>query len=141
MKRLGVITAAQYRAKATKAISEETLHRRVAVYLGRVLRPPTIWSTFPSGGGGKMRGMRLRAMGLQAGWPDILVLDLGSHLIGAVTVIGIELKSKKGTLSPEQKTVQASFALVGAKYEVARSLDDVRDILEMYRVPMHARLS
>lgn len=73
-----------------KANPEERLHRAVAAYLRVALQPPAIWSTFPAGGGGRIRGAKLKAMGLARGWPDILVLYPGGHML--TLVIGIELK-------------------------------------------------
>src|SRR5262245_24536787 len=53
---------------------ERDLHAAVADFLRLALRPPTTWTTFPAGGGGRARGRMLARLGLRPGWPDVLVL-------------------------------------------------------------------
>lgn len=83
-----------------------------------------------------MRGAQLKAMGVQPGWPDILVLHEGNRL-GAV---GIELKSEKGVQSDEQKAVMEMFHRLGAGYAIARTVEHVEVILRQNEVPLHATL-
>ena len=51
--------------------------------------------------------------------------------------LGIELKTRKGRLSPAQKTLHARLRLVGTEVEVCRSVDEVRDALERRQIPMN----
>lgn len=114
---------------------EQALQIAVAQYLGHALKAPTIWTAFPAGGGGKVRGAFLKAMGLKAGWPDILVMHpLEIH----PTVIGIELKAKAGRISPAQKVVMESFLACKAWYVLCRSVDEVEACLRYCKVPLHA---
>lgn len=112
---------------------EQQLQMAVAAYLRLALKPPTIWTAFPAGGGGRTRGAFLKAMGLQAGWPDILIIDRGPN------VIGIELKAKTGTHTPAQKMIARAFHDVQAFYCVARSIDEVEDCLRGASVPLYAK--
>lgn len=117
---------------ARRKSPERQLQTTVAEYLHRALKPPTIWTAFPAGGGGKVRGAFLKAMGLQAGWPDIIVIDRGPN------VIGIELKAKTGTQSPAQKMIARAFAEVQAWYILCRTVDEVERALRFCKVPLHA---
>ena len=117
---------------------EQRLQIQVANFLRLALRPPTVWTAFPAGGGGKVRGALLKEMGLKAGWPDVQVL----HPMGLNTlVIGIELKAKKGRLSkPQVETADALWA-ANARYVECRSLEEVQRCLERAGVPLHGYVS
>lgn len=121
---------------------EQRLQIAVAQYLGHALRPPTIWTAFPAGGGGRIRGAFLKAMGLKAGWPDIVVMHpLGGDGCQVSVVVGIELKAAKGRLSPSQTAMHKSFYAAGARYDICRSLDEVEWFLKNCRIPLHASAS
>ncbi len=129
-----------------RANPEAQLHKAVAAYLRLALKPPTIWTTIGHGGGGKVRGAQLKAMGVQPGWPDILVIhpeavDSSGVSWTAPIVVGIELKSKAGTLSAAQRKVFSTFPQAGCACDLARSLDDVFNILTNRRITVYARPS
>lgn len=129
-------TIAQREAfKGKRRNPEQQLHIGVADYLRLALRPPTIWTTIGHGGGGRVRGAFLKAMGVQPGWPDILVIDVLRH---DTRVFGIELKGPDGVSSPAQKQVAKAFAGVGAFYEICRSVEEVETFLRDLQVPLHA---
>ena len=115
-------------------MSEAALHKAVAEYLGWVLHPPVIWTTLGHGGGGRIRGAQLKAMGLKPGWPDILIIAPGPN------VLGIELKrpGKGGSQSPEQRAVEAGFHGVRAWYVLCRSVEEVRRALDFIKIPRAA---
>ena len=106
------------RPKAPR-ISEAALHKQVADYLDAVIRPPCVWTTIAHGGGGRIRGAMLKARGLKKGWPDIMVIAPGPN------VLGIELKRKGGTQSPEQREVESAFHGCKAWYVLCRSVEEV----------------
>lgn len=114
---------------------EQQLQISVAAFLRLALKPPTIWTAFPAGGGGRTRGAFLKAMGLQAGWPDILIIDRGPN------VIGIELKAKTGTHTPAQKMIARAFHDVQAWYILCRSLEEVERALRFCKVDLHASVT
>lgn len=116
---------------------EENLHVSVARFLDVALMPPATWTTFPSGGGGRVRGARLKRMGLKAGWPDILIVAPGAQHFN-VKLLGIELKTERGRASKEQKDVRASFAMCGALHTFCRSIDDVEQVLRANSIPIRA---
>lgn len=72
-------------------------------------------------------GKRFRSLakGQKKGFPDILVLMSG-------VCIGIEVKTKIGQQSREQKAMQKYFEEQGSRYYVVRSVEDVRKILKGY---------
>jgi len=111
-----------------RANPEQSLQRAVATYLARVLAAPTFFTAIGHGGGGKLRGAILKGMGMRAGVPDLLIIDRGKCL-------WIELKAGKGALSPEQVAVHQWLVAAGASVVVCRSIDDVRDRLEVWGVP------
>lgn len=113
-------------------LSEAALHRAVAAYLHAALKPPAFFTTFPSGGGGKVRGAQLKAMGLLPGMPDLLVLWLSGS---GLALLGLELKAKVGRLSQAQVECADKFADVGAHYRVCRSIEEVDYSLRQFRVP------
>jgi hypothetical protein len=115
-----------------RAQPEQQLHKAVARFLRVALKPPTTWTTMPAGGGGRIRGAQLKAMGLQPGWPDIIVLDRGPN------VIGIELKAKKGTQQPAQRMIAQAFKDVQAWYILCRSVEEVEKALRFCKVQLHA---
>lgn len=119
---------------------EQQLQIQVARYLDLALRPPTIWTAFPAGGGGKVRGALLKAMGLKAGWPDVIVMHRFRDTLWPV-FLGMELKVGKGRQSPAQKDIAESFKAIGALYKVCRSLDDVEWALMDAGLPVFASAS
>lgn len=119
---------------------EQRLQIAVAQYLGHALKAPTIWTAFPAGGGGKVRGAFLKAMGLKAGWPDILVIYSPDDRI-ATGVLGIELKAKAGRQTPAQHEIAQAFKDCHAWYVLCRSVDEVERALRFCKVPLSATVA
>lgn len=105
---------------------EAALHRAVAKYLDDALPKSHAWNTFPAGGGGKIRGAQLRAMGLKPGWPDIVIFSPDG------VTYWIELKSPKGRLSKEQTFTHRKLLSLGHVITIARSLIDVVRFLALF---------
>ncbi len=102
-------------------VSEAALHNAVAKYLDVVIRPPMAWTSIDAGAG-KMRARtasQRKNRGVKKGWPDILILAPGPNLLG------IELKTKTGKQSDEQKAVEAAFFGCKAWYVLCRSVEEV----------------
>jgi hypothetical protein len=119
---------------------EQQLQMAVVSFLRVALRPPTIWTAFPAGGGGRVRGAFLKAMGLQAGWADLFIFAR-CEMAGASRNVALELKAAKGRQSPEQKAFQANWEEAGGLYFIARSVDEVAGFLKGVGIPLHAALS
>ena len=120
---------------------EYAFHCSVAQYLDKALPPECWWTTFPAGGGGKARGGKLKAMGLKAGVPDILILH---RRPSCHRVLWLELKAAKGTLSDSQALFLRAmhpFHSTGLGAAVARSLEDVEAILRDFGVKPRATVA
>jgi len=123
---------------------EQALQIQVARFLSVALKPPVVWSAIGHGGGGRVRGAQLKAMGLRKGMPDFIIIAPGCDgYMGELTplAIGLELKSPAGRQSAEQRALQAKWEECGGKFAVVRSLDEVASFLSGTGVPLHASLS
>lgn len=114
---------------------EQRLQIAVAQYLAHALKPPAFFTAFPAGGGGRLRGAFLKAMGLRAGMPDLLIFAPGPN------VIGIELKSKAGRMTPAQMDVSSAFAGCSMWLVLCRSVDEVERALRFCKVPLSATVA
>jgi hypothetical protein len=130
--------------KMSRQRPEQALQISVAAFLRHALKHPTWWSAIGHGGGGRVRGAILKAMGVKAGVPDVLVM----HPVGSVVrsangcwLIGVELKSEKGRLSTAQVLSKQAFEDAGGIYYVARSVDEVEGFLKGVGIPLHARIA
>ncbi len=102
---------------------EDDLHMAVAQFLDLALPEDACWTTVEHGGKrGKAEAARLKAKGLRAGWPDILIIYRGRS-------ITIELKAPAGVLSPKQKALHTRLTLAGALVYTARCIEEVEGFL------------
>jgi hypothetical protein len=117
--------------------SEHRLQVAVAHMLTVVLDPELTWWSALDHGAGWMTpasaGLR-KARGVRRGLPDFVILFKSG-------LLGIELKSNKGRLSPEQIETAEAWMVLGHHIAVARSLEDVQDILEAWEIPMRTRMT
>jgi hypothetical protein len=102
--------------------------------------PQVFYTTFPAGYGKLSKAMagRLKAKGMKAGMPDILVFRRNSH--NTTCVIGLELKVGVNSISATQRTTHALLQAVGIKTYVIRCLNDVMEALHDARIP-HRRIA
>jgi hypothetical protein len=138
------VSARPFRLTAPEP-DEDQLHAQVAVGLRKLCRPEVEWTTFPAGNVPlpPEYAAKLARLGLQRGWPDILIVYAG--------VFGIELKVKGRGLSKTRMVRTRSGALrvlegqedvfprleaAGMPIAVCRSLDDVIDALAGWNIPM-----
>jgi hypothetical protein len=111
--------------------SEEQLHRAV-VDLLRIYENRGLLAFCHVGNGEwrhKATGGRLKAMGLRAGVPDLLVWADGGR------GFGVELKAGAGKLSPAQTFWHATLETLGHRVYVVRSLDEMEAVLRAEDVP------
>lgn len=108
---------------------ELALQKAVTEFLDVALPKDAFWTAFPAGGGGKIRGAQLKASGLKAGVPDLLVLYGGRAVF-------IELKSPKGRISDPQWQTLGKLADAGAIVYVARSVEQVDGQLRNAGIPL-----
>jgi len=120
---------------------EQEFHKTVARFLDAALPPSCWWTTFPSGGGGKARGGKLKAMGLKPGVADILIL--ASHVTdNSIEVIWLELKVPEGRTSPAQQAfTTAMFSLPRVYPYVVRTMEGIEAVLIGHGIQLRARIT
>ncbi len=69
---------------------------------------------------------KLKAEGVRAGVADLILM------CGLGQVIFIEMKTKKGTQTKSQKAFEEMCIENGYVYEIARSFEDFKKLIEMY---------
>jgi len=110
---------------------EQHLHQTIAQYLESRCGGDAWFTTFPSGGGGRLRGAILRGMGLKAGVPDILFIWKGR-------AYWVEVKAPKGKLSVSQIECQMDLKQAGCEVATVRSVEDVEDALCRWQIVVRA---
>ncbi len=115
----------------TRQHIEDDLHKAVAEYLDLALPLDACWTTIPAGGGGRVRGAKLKAMGYKAGWPDILI-------IYRQRAFHIELKAPRRGLSKDQKARHPSILNAGAPIAVCQRIEEVEGTLRGWGLPLRA---
>jgi hypothetical protein len=103
--------------------SESEIQIQIVELLKTVLKGDVLWTFFPAGEagggrGGKVRGARLKRMGLHPGWPDLQFLYKGRYF-------GMEVKTKTGRLSQSQRRMHSLLEEQGVSVAVVRSINDV----------------
>ena len=111
------------RKKVSGRHLESEIQIQIVELLKRVLKGNVLWTFFPAGEagggrGGRVRGARLKRMGLQPGWPDLQFLHKGRYY-------GMEVKTKTGRLSQSQRRMHDLMEDQGISVAVVRSINDV----------------
>ena len=126
------MTAAQKRPRkrvTVPGLTEAQLQRSVADQFKELLEPPVLWNAIQPEGRGPIEGARMKKRGVQAGWPDFLILAPGPR------VVGIELKVGRNKQSAEQLAFAGWFPQCHGQYFICRSTDDVIEALDRARIP------
>jgi len=115
--------------KKPRKYPEQPAQKAIVEYLERVLPHAIVHHVrnqgSKSGHLGMLEGVRMKELGLKAGFPDLVVVNWAN-----VGVFFIEVKPPKGgSTSPAQKALHAKFEALGYPICVARSIDDVRDYM------------
>ena len=108
---------------------EIALHMSVAELLRRFARSDWRWSHFPAGEHRDVRtAAKLRAMGVQRGWPDFTLFDPNGRLHA------FELKREGETLTDDQEDFQTWCIARGVPHSVSRSVDEALMVLRAWNV-------
>jgi hypothetical protein len=113
--------------------AESALQKAVAQFLTLAL-PPTAWWTAIGHGGFALdakTGARMKAMGVKAGVPDLLIIWDGHAGF-------IELKAAGGKLSPAQHVTRTALRNAGCYYGVENSVEGVDNRLRCWGIPLRA---
>jgi len=120
----------------------------VAEYLAYALPADVLWSHLPFGEvRPKATAGRLKAMGVNPGWPDFLILGRVSPIgtpgygLPYVGPIFIEIKTAQGRLSKAQATWHEAAKALGYNVHVARSVEEVEGILRGHGLAPRARVA
>lgn len=106
---------------------EGPIHRSIIHYLRRVMPRGAIVHHSPNEGNrggrkGQIDGSHRKAMGVQPGFPDILIFAGGQGYC-------LEVKADKGRLTKYQKMLKDQLERQGIPYAVVRSVDEARAAL------------
>ena len=113
-------------ARTLPAPSELAIHVAVAGHL-RARADAHVWWFHPANGEHRdpRTGAKLRAMGVQPGTPDLLLL-IGGRLHA------LELKRHDGRLSPQQRACHRAITVAGGFVATAWDVDSALAILEAW---------
>ena len=107
---------------------EMALHKACAQLLDiRQKQSGFFWTTIGHGGGGKVRGAQLKAMGVKRGVADILICKRDF-------IAWIELKSPKGVPSPDQMKFHDTVVRFDHFHAVVKSVDDLAFYLRIWNL-------
>ncbi len=119
------------RAKARAAApqpSELQIHIAVIQHLKYRARKGIVYFHAANGERREARdAAKLKAMGVTPGIPDLVLIANGK-------TYGLELKTSKGRISPEQKSMLSQFEAAGAYTAVAFGLDSAISILTAWGI-------
>jgi len=101
---------------------ELILQTAIVQVLRQHLKKDVLMTAFPSGGGGYIRGGKLKRAGLVAGWPDIQLIYKGIYY-------GIEVKTPTGRLSSAQGKIHKSLKKMGCSVAVVRTIKELMEIV------------
>jgi len=105
------------RKRVVRREPELLLQMDINDMLKKNLKRDVLFTAFPAGGGGRVRGAKLKKAGLQAGWPDIQLIHRGLYF-------GLEVKTQTGRLSPAQTELHKKLIASGCSVAVVRSVSD-----------------
>jgi hypothetical protein len=107
---------------------EQEIHKAVVAHLKARSEPKVFfWHTPNEGKRGWVNAAALKAMGMTAGVPDLLILKAGQ-------LYALELKASSGRLMPSQRGVMERMMECGALVAVARSIDEALVTLEFWGI-------
>ena len=116
----------------TCAVTEDELQIQVASWLPLALPPGCVFHHSPNEGTRHVAfKTKIKRMGTKFGWPDLeIFVPADQSRTGLSSAIFIELKRiKGGRLNDNQKTMRDALLDAGAHWGMARSLDEVHEIL------------
>ncbi len=107
---------------------EQAIHKAVVSHLNARSEPRVFfWHTPNEGKRGFVNAAALKAMGMTAGVPDLIILKAGN-------LHALELKAPGGRLTPSQRLVMERMEQCGAQTAVAHSVDEALVTLEFWGI-------
>src|SRR5437879_5732759 len=112
---------------------EQQIHQAVVAHLNMRAEPRVFfWHTPNEGKRGWVNAAALKAMGMTAGVPDLLILKAGQ-------LHALELKAPGGRLTPSQRGIMERMIECGALVAVAHSIDEALVTLEFWGILKRSR--
>lgn len=111
------------------------LQQQIAAFLRAAMPPGTNWTAIDHAGTSARHGALLRARGVKSGVPDFHFTLPGGE------TAWIELKTKTGQLSPDQRAFIEAEQLAGAPVVVCRSIEQVESVLRLWGVQLRASIT
>jgi hypothetical protein len=132
----GVVTASLVPERGVRRRHpEDDLQRQVMAFLDVALPAEAVAFAVPNGGKRHAReAARMKGLGVKAGVPDLCVVYRGRAAF-------LELKAKRGVMSPAQKAMQKRLIYAGADVCLCKSVAEVEASLLEAAIPLRARLS
>lgn len=127
------MTDGAFRLRSPRRTPEADIQRAILRYLGATLPHGFILHHSPNGGMLKGEVGRSRGLGTKPGWPDLQVV--GRTEAGEPFTAYIEVKAPRGSLSDEQIAIHDRLKDCGYAVGVARSVDDVRELVRSWGLP------
>ena len=115
------------KSKISKKEPEFVLQTQIVDALKKILDVSVCFTAFPAGGGGRIRGAKLKKAGLTPGWPDIQLIADGRYY-------GIEVKTPTGRLSPAQRSLHKRLEDNGCQVVVVRSVEQAMDAVHEWQL-------
>ena len=122
-----------FRLTAPRTSDEDDIQRAIVKYLRHVLPAGFIVQSTANKPRSAVAGAREKSMGAVAGWPDLAVY--GQAEDEKPTAWFIEVKAPAGRLSDVQHEVHDRLKLAGFSVGIARSVDDVREMVRAWGLP------
>ena len=114
--------------------SEDDLQRQVILMFKTKLLPDTLYHHSPNEGMRKVQfKMKLKSMGTRFGWPDLEIFAPPHETVSSKNeTLFVELKLKKGKLSPNQVSIRDSLISAGFPWALCRSVEEVETFLAQH---------
>ena len=109
-----------FKSKTVRKEPELLIQSNIIQMLKENLKHNVLMTASPAGGGGRVRGAKLKRAGLQSGWPDIQLIHEGRYY-------GLEVKTSTGRLSPAQKIIHQKLTDSGCLVAVVKSVTDAQE--------------
>lgn len=107
---------------------ELVLQTQIVDALKKILDVSICLTAFPAGGGGRIRGAKLKRAGLTPGWPDIQLIAKDGRYYG------VEVKTPTGRLSQAQRSLHKRLEDNGCQVVVVRSVEEAMDAVHGWQL-------
>lgn len=116
-------------------VTENQLHRAIAdLCKSAIPYTECIWTSHEVSAGGKQgRQWDYAKRGVLTGYPDMSFIWRDEF--GIVYVLFVELKAKYGRARDGQKEFRKRCSEMGFPYEICRSVEQMKEIIERYNIP------